>query len=314
MLKNNIRIKSNIILLSCFLVVLLIFCFGTSFNNTSLNVALADGEVYTISYKVAGETEQDMLPEELNGNPTSYTATDLPLTIKAPVNRVGYTFEGWYVNGNLQALEENAEGTGYILSTDYSGDIILYAVFDTIKYNINYLGLPDGVTTPSKTTYTVEEEVDLTQIKPIIFGYTFVGWFSNSELTQEVLSIQKGTTGNIDLYAKYEERIQTVNFEDDLYSSFTVRYGTNAYGEGGILNDYTPTKDGYTFGGWYTNPNLTVSSYVSDNYVFVGDVTLYAKWIKKADPIWIILSAVFAGITVILFVCWFIFARPRPKD
>jgi len=46
----------------------------------------------------------------------------------------------------------------------------------------------------------------------------------------------------------------------------------------------TPTKERYTFGGWYTD-NVTFESAWDFNTAVTGDITLYARWAKvSANP------------------------------
>ncbi|MCL2335793.1 MAG: S-layer homology domain-containing protein, partial [Firmicutes bacterium] len=56
-------------------------------------------------------------------------------------------------------------------------------------------------------------------------------------------------------------------------NSQTVTYGAKA------TKPADPTKEGYTFAGWYTDAGLTVSFDFSKG--ITGNTTLYAKWIKN---------------------------------
>ena len=77
------------------------------------------------------------------------------------------------------------------------------AEFNTLpkKYDIS---VPEGVTFELPTepvSYTILDEV----ILPVATGSkTFVGWYLDKELTQSITKIEKGSTGNIMLYAKWE--------------------------------------------------------------------------------------------------------------
>ena len=53
--------------------------------------------------------------------------------------------------------------------------------------------------------------------------------------------------------------------------SFKVNLGSRA----SLSN---PSRSGYNFGGWYTQKNGGGTRYLSNDTVFSGDVTLYAKW------------------------------------
>ena len=76
-----------------------------------------------------------------------------------------------------------------------------------------------------------------------------------------------------------------------------TRYTVHLYSEGGTPNEYvynkyegqtigtlpTPTKDGYTFVGWYTD-NVNYTTMLNGSNVVNTDVNGYAKWIDDSDP------------------------------
>ncbi len=75
--------------------------------------------------------------------------------------------------------------------------------------------------------------------------------------------------------------------------SYTLSYQTNGgsyiepqtglYKEKLPITSVTPTKEGYTFAGWYTNKEGTGSP-VTGSIELTGDQTLYAKWEPKIVP------------------------------
>lgn len=106
-------------------------------------------------------------------------------------------------------------------------------------------------------------------------GYTFVGWYVDEELTTEY-DFDVAVNGNIVLYAKWEEvpvAIYTVTFESN--GGSTVESQSVEEGKT-IIKPTDPTKEGYIFGGWYTDEELTIE-YDFDTEV-TSDITLYAKW------------------------------------
>lgn len=102
--------------------------------------------------------------------------------------RQGYTLEGWYVGDEKWSFISNV----------VTYDITLYAKWTPTIYQIEYVGAIGGA-----STYTIEDELVLTGM---VEGneYVFIGWYADEALTKPVTKIEKGTTGNLKLYAKVE--------------------------------------------------------------------------------------------------------------
>ena len=104
-------------------------------------------------------------------------------------------------------------------------------------------------------------------------GYTFIGWYSDEALNT-LYDFASAVNNDITLYAKWAIDTFTVSFDvkggSETIDDQTVEYNST------VTKPTDPTKDGYTFGGWYT------SSYYLTEYNFSSKVTksitLYAKW------------------------------------
>lgn len=112
----------------------------------------------------------------------------------------GYTFKGW-------STAENGTGTAYtdgqsVKNLCGEGSITLYAQWQPISYTISYtLGVGgSGNTNPTSYNITTNDIVlkDPSTIHP---GFQFIGWYDGST---KVTTIQKGSTGNRNLTAKWE--------------------------------------------------------------------------------------------------------------
>lgn len=293
--------------------------FGVESDNSG-DTATDDTTTYAISYKEmkqnsSGEWVSTDLPaEEIASFPTSYTTADLPLYIDG-ISRVGYEFAGWYFD-NINYLDYDEDLGKYVIPENSTGDLTVYADFSPIEYSINFENLPEGAIIDDQyRTYTIEDNVDFSQIIPEIYGYEFLGWYRDSDLTVPASNITAGTTGNVTVYASYREIVVTIHFSEQ-FDDITVAFESMAYGTSGVLNDIVPTREGYTFGGWYTSEDFSTRSYIDPNrpYYFTKDVTLYAKWDAKANPAIIWISVAFAALAVIGFVLWWILFRPRYKE
>ena len=102
-----------------------------------------------------------------------------------------------------------------------------------ISYN-NIIYHLDGGTNASGNPFFYSALSEFTLKDPTREDYTFEGWYSDSNFTTRVTQIVKGTTGNLELYAKWkaaaltpEEQVQS--FVERMY---TVALGRNADPEG----------------------------------------------------------------------------------
>ena len=142
-------------------------------------------EVYNITYVADGG---------VHGNPESYTEGSAVALTNAM--KTGYTFDGWYLDGefNEQITEISAEQTG---------DITLYAKFTKILQTFNVTYETDGGEHSNPATYTEGTAVALEDASKE--GYTFDGWYTDSAFENEVTEISATQTGDITLYAKFTE-------------------------------------------------------------------------------------------------------------
>jgi len=112
-------------------------------------------------------------------------------------------------------------------------------------------------------------------IAPTKAGYTFEGWYKNSECTISWNFANAKITGNITLYSKWILNIYNVTFETDGGTSIggiSVNYDST------ISSPNTPQKSNYTFGGWYKDSGYTAPwNFKTDK--ITENTTLYAKWI-----------------------------------
>jgi uncharacterized repeat protein (TIGR02543 family) len=108
--------------------------------------------------------------------------------------------------------------------------------------------------------------------QPTREGYTFGGWYSDSTLNTSY-DFSSPVMGNITLQADWNINQYTFTFDSNdgtNISSITRNYDRE------ISAPYEPTKEGYTFTGWYIDSSL------SELYEFTtmpaDDMTLYAGW------------------------------------
>ena len=188
--------------------------------------------------------------------------------VTAPTDptREDYRFAGWYSDSTLTTL--------YSFTTMPKENITLYAKWITGEKLISYK-LDGGINNPTNpTSYTPGNEINLGDATKD--GYTFAGWYRDSSLTNRVNKITSDMTGDITLYAKWTAKSYTISFNSNGGSN--VSSITKPYGDA-VAAPSNPSKEGYSFGGWYSDSDLTIP------YEFTTmpkeNITLYAKWINN---------------------------------
>ena len=209
---------------------------------------------YTVSFDVNGGDELDT--KEINVT-FDKTYGDLPTP-----NREGFAFLGWLTENN----EEITSGTTVNITNNHT----LYAKWTINKYTISF-EFNGGDKCP---VIMGNYNTSFTLPKPNRTGYTFVHWCSDFSLTTEYTN-RKIEPRNVTLFAKWTPNIYAVSFDatgGDLLDAndVNVTFDSN-YGELPI-----PTKDNYTFAGWLTENNESVTSESTVNIPY--DHTLYAQW------------------------------------
>ena len=218
---------------------------------------------YTITYVTNGG--------EHSNTPTSYVwGVGTALT---DATKEGYTFIGWYYD-NEYFLERALE-----ISTETKGNVTLYARFEKNPTVSNITYEADGGVHTNPATYTEGEEVALVAAAKV--GYTFLGWYTDSECTNEITEISAEQTGNITLYAKFDKIPQT--FAITYVTDGATHYNPASYTEGTAVVLSDAIKAGYTFEGWYTESDFT-NKITEISAMQTGDITLYAKFTEIVVP------------------------------
>lgn len=125
---------------------------------------------------------------------------------KNAYTRENYTFTGWNTMSDGSGTFYRDEAKIYPLTETDQAEITLYAMWkdsSVTDYTITYFLNATNVQNDNPTAYTNNSDT-ITLKDPIREGYTFLGWFSDKELTQQVTEIAKGSTGNITLYAHWK--------------------------------------------------------------------------------------------------------------
>ncbi|NCB66335.1 MAG: hypothetical protein EOM48_09240, partial [Bacilli bacterium] len=230
---------------------------------------------YTITYNLNNGTNNA-------GNPATYTVESSTIALLAPT-RTGYTFSGWYADSNFTG------GAAASILQGSTENKTLYAKWTPIAYSISYV-LNDGtIGEGNPNSYTIESSTIALQ-NPTRTGYTFGGWFETDTFSGTALAtIAQGSTGNKTLYAKWTVDSYTI--------TYNLNNGTNNAGnpatytvESSAIALLAPTRNGYTFGGWFETDTFSDTALTTIAQGSTGNKTLYAKWASIAYSISYVLN------------------------
>jgi len=129
--------------------------------------------------------------------------------------------------------------------------------------------------------------------------YGMAGWAKKKNATSPDYPCQNGyydiqiaVKGNTTLYAVWKKQFSLVKLHtcggtliNPYNTSLVLDEDLNYVGQTSSYNNFylgglTATKDGYTFGGWYTDEACTIPAAINYSYG-KSDVDLYAKWVKN---------------------------------
>ncbi len=180
--------------------------------------------------------------------------------------REGYTFAGWY---------RDAEGkVRYDFSSAVTSNLTLYAKWEAVPVG-TFTVVFDSKGGSAVASQTVKAKGKAAQpANPTKEGYTFAGWYRDVE-GKVRYDFSNAVTSNLTLYAKWEPIAINVRFDSAGGSEVPpqqIAYGTK------VTEPEAPTKEGYQFGGWYTQADGGGEVWDFGADTVTSELTLYAKW------------------------------------
>ncbi|NCA67928.1 MAG: hypothetical protein EOM87_07695, partial [Clostridia bacterium] len=257
-------------------------------KHTGISIGTIDDKTYYARYKIIeyGIAYQDTY-NTTNTNPTSYTIETETITLNSLSGRNGYTFIEW----------QDIEGEKVTsIPKGSSGEITLKAVWEIIDYTITYNNTFDLDNT-NASGYNVETSTITLSNLSGRTGYTFNGWYTAPTDGTKKTDIEKGSYGNLQLYARWTTNRYTVSLDrESSVNSFTISFDGNGYDlniptqtltdESSLYYPDVPTRSGYIFSGWYENSEGTGNSFDFTAEIKT-DIVLYAKWVSSSSPIYV---------------------------
>ncbi len=242
---------------------------ATKKNETIKLYAQWNMVTYSIDYDPDGGINDE-------NNPVEYTVATKTIKLKKPVKE-GYVFKGWYKDPDYnKKITQISKGS--------AGNLSLYAKWDIVRYSIKFYG---NKATGGKMAVMKDCEYfksyTLLENSFVKSGCEFDCWNTKAdgsgksyEDMAEVMNLTKENGETVKLYAQWKGEVFSITYvlnegindpenpEEYYMASPTIK-----------LKD--ATRQYYTFGGWYSNSELTkkVTEIKSGS---VGDITLYAKW------------------------------------
>lgn len=188
-------------------------------------------------------------------------------TLPAP-EKTGYTFGGWFDN-------EELNGTAVSNSYTATGDITLYPKWNIITHTVTYDA--NGGDAVQAAVVNYGESTPL--VTPTRTGYTFLGWFEAATGEGNAIVFPYTPTADITLYARWvESTVPTYTVTFDVKCNDVAVPVVPPVQAGSSVNLPAPTREWFTFGGWFTNEDCTGDPIEGTTYAPTGNCTLYAKW------------------------------------
>lgn len=208
-------------------------------------------------------------------------------TLSAPTTeptKEGHTFEGWY-------YDNNGVNTEWDFETDRAKyTMTLTAQWKANTYNVTVENDGNGTASADPAPAKMDEEVSLTATPNS--GYHFKKWEvvpDNVEIKDNKFTMP---AADVTVKAIFERNASSGGSGGGGGGTtyYTLTFETNgggsmqairaARGKTLDLSAYTPMRDGYDFGGWYADKDLTQRI---TEIKLSGSKTVYADW-KKREP------------------------------
>ena len=229
--------------------------------------------------------------------------------------REGYTFAGWYWHADYSNYtEEQKEADKVDFSKPLDRDGVMYAQWtkNAEQNEIDVLYVANGGQFATGETFqqgmTDSEGFMRQPAAPTREGYTFAGWYwvsSLDGLTDEQKDLNKvdfeqsvAGKGHVTMFAQWTKDAEQENLFNVMYVANGGEFFTGETFQQGVTDSegvmrqpVAPTREGYTFDGWYWHADLsqyTAEQKALDKVDFTApidrDATMYAQWSKVVTP------------------------------
>ena len=227
---------------------------------------------YKLKYNVNGG---DLSPTEKN---VRFEETLSASTYNLTPTKDANTFGGWYYDNSFTTAVNWDTDTMPMRDVDIYAKWIPDVAEYTLTVNKNNGTADDTFTVASGNMLST---AGITQ--PTRTGYNFEGWYTDAGFASGTkiadLSTYPMPDNDLAVYAKWTVNSHTLtvhknNDDDPSTLTATVDYGTTL---STLSQLATPSRTGYTFGGWYTDAACTAGNEIPATMPD-SNLTVYAKW------------------------------------
>ena len=284
-------------------------------------VALADDADENSEGATSEQSTQAELSFSANGGQFTDGSTGVTIkanedgSINAPTpTRAGFTFKGWYSQSSMDGIPENyqqyykldlssAKAGSWFAAWEKNAEVQAQSV-EVVSFFQG--GERDG----SSVTATIDVAADSSVADCVksFEGYTPTKVVSGAATSEQEVNMTSSLEGISTLYVYYkaDEQKTEQNQINVLYAANGGKFFDGQEVQQGLTDSdgmmrqpMTPTRDGYTFAGWYWVSDLSVltEEQKEQNKVDFGQpvtkphVTMYAQWVKNQDEINVLYAA-----------------------
>lgn len=284
-------------------------------------VALADDADENSEGATSEQSTQAELSFSANGGQFTDGSTGVTIkanedgSINAPTpTRAGFTFKGWYSQSDMDGIPENyqqyykldpssAKAGSWFAAWEKNAEVQAQSV-EVVSFFQG--GERDGSSVT--TTIDVTADSSVADCVKSFEGYTPTKVASGVATSEQEVNMTSSLEGisTLYVYCKADEQKTEQNQINVLYAANGGKFFDGQEVQQGLTDSdgmmrqpMTPTRDGYTFAGWYWVSDLSVPTeeQKEQNKVDFGQpvtkphVTMYAQWVKNQDEINVLYAA-----------------------
>lgn len=275
-------------------------------------VALADDADENSEGATSEQSTQAELSFSANGGQFTDGSTGVTIkanedgSINAPTpTRAGFTFKGWYSQSDMDGIPENyqqyykldpssAKAGSWFAAWEKNAEVQAQSV-EVVSFFQG--GERDGSSVT--TTIDVTADSSVADCVKSFEGYTPTKVVSGVATSEQEVNMTSSLEGISTLYVYYKAAEQKTeqNQINVLYAANGGQFATGETFQQGVTDSdgmmrqpAAPTREGYTFDGWYWHADYsgyTDEQKAADKVDFSqpvqSDVNIYAQWTKNAD-------------------------------